>query len=303
MNAVYGKKKKSPVATIEKFYGIILALFIGYCIADLTILNVRDLMLPNQAPPARPKRQNFELAPSRSSYNTIASRNIFSIQGTIPDELIAEGQERQKEEVPVLSGLPLNLIGTIVHSNPAKSIATIEIKSKNLTLSFSPEKEIENIANVIKIERGKVIIRNLNNSRLEFLEMKTGAKLNFGVSQTAEPSGDVKQIAKNKFEVNKTDLQKHLSDLPNLLQQARTVPHRNPSTGEIDGFTLLDFQPDSVFSQLGLQKMDILKGVNGEDITTPAKAMELFNTLKGAKSITVEFERNGKKEKNSYTIK
>lgn len=298
-------KKEKYLVLLEGWYGFLLAILTAYFVTDVGLLYVRDLMLPTQVPPSKPKPLVFATTLPKDNYNTIIARNIFSWEGVIPDALVPKG-EKPKEEVPVLSQLPLNLVGTIVHSNPNKSIATIEVKSKNQTLSFSADKEIENIAKVVKVERGKVIFRNLNNGRLEFIEIKNLTKSNIGLAGgTASSSGSdvVKQVEKNKFEVKKTELQKYLNDLPNLLQQASTQPRRNTATGQIECFILVDFKAESPFGLLGLQKRDCIKSVNGQPIDSTQKAMQLFQQLRNSENLSITVERDGKDETSSYQIR
>ena len=51
------------------------------------------------------------------------------------------------------------------------------------------------------------------------------------------------------------------------------------SGGQVDGFTLVDIMPGSIYEQLGLQRNDVIKGVNGEGVNSPTKAMELYKSL------------------------
>ena len=96
---------------------------------------------------------------------------------------------------------------------------------------------------------------------------------------------------------------KYTNDLSSVLMQARAVPNRDPNTGEINGFRILDMQDGSIFQQLGLQRMDVLKGVNGEAIDSVQKAMELYNTLKNGSQIKLSVERGGKLESMNYDVK
>ena len=294
----------------EKFLPYLLFIFIGYCIADVAILNYRDLMLPTQPPPARPKKSSSGDLVSRGAYNTLISRNMFSSDGIIPDQLVAAGdkktdQVRPEDLAPVQSSLPIGLIGTIVHSNPAKSIANIQLKAKNTTLAYSVGREIENFAKLERVERAKIIIRNLNNNRLEFVEMKVdGGKISFGAQKpiAAEIKADVAAIAPNKFEIKRADVLKYTNDMASVLQQAAMAPRRG-ANGEIECFKFLSIQPGSIYTQLGFQNGDCLKGVNGEKIDSPAKAMEMYNALKQSNSINLSFERDGKDQENGYNIK
>lgn len=300
-------KPKNQRPPLEKWYSYILVLFAGYCIADLTILAFRDRMLPQSAPAARPRSNRVEATASRGAYNTIISRNIFSADGVIPDPMATKGQDpsKHKDADPVPSNLPLTLIGTMVHSNPEKSIAAIELKGKNQTLSFTPKKEITGLATVISVERHRVIIRNLNSNLLEYIEMKKdGNKVSFGGGATTTHSAgkEVQKVGENNFAIKRADLLKYTSDLSSVLMQARAVPNRAPGTGEINGYRLLDIQPGSIFEQLGLQRMDVIKGVDGTPVDSAAKAMELYNALKNSPKLSIQVERNGKSESLNYTI-
>lgn len=301
------RNSKNLRPPFERWYSYILFVFIGFCIADLGILAFRDKMLPANAPASQPK-SNFA-APSvgRSSYFSVTSRNIFSATGEIPDALRDESlpPESASEADPVLSQLPLTLIGTLVHSNPDKSIATIEIKGKNLVMSYSPKKEIEGMASIIRVERQKVVFKNLNNSQIEYIEIKKdGNKVAFGSGATGVPAGGgvIQKVDENTFSIRRSDLNKYTSDLTKILNQARAVVNRDPGTGNINGYKLVDIQPDSIFNELGLQRMDVIKSVDGTPVDSPAKAMELYNLLKNSPKVTLQIERNGKNESKTYNI-
>lgn len=297
------KNKRPP---FEGWYSYILFIFVGFCIADLAILAYRDRMLPQSAPAARPKTQRFDTGVSRGAYNGIASRNIFSSSGVIPDALVDKNKENQQKEAdPVPSQLPLSLIGTLVHSNPEKSIAAIEVKGKNQVISYTPGKEIEGMASILRVERQKVIFRNLNSNRLEFIEMKKeGSKVAFGAGKTSPlvTGKEVQKVGDNNFSIKRADLLKYTNDLSSILMQARAVPNREPGTGNINGFRILDMQPGSIYEQLGLQRMDVIKSVDGTPVDSPAKAMELYNSLKNSPKVTLQVERNGKNETMTYNI-
>lgn len=300
------RNPKNQRPPFEKWYSYILFVFVGYCLADLGILMYRDKMLPQSAPPAQPKRSAIGTTPGRGTYNSITSRNMFAANGLIPDALVDENaaNAQKTEAAPVPSQLPLNLIGTLVHSNPDKSIAAIEVRGKQGVLSYSPGKEIQNMASIVRVERQKVIFRNLNTSRLEFIEMKKeGSRVSFRSGTTAAVAGkDVQQVGDNTFAIKRADLLKYTNDLSSILMQARAVPNREPGTGNINGFRILDMQPGSIYEQLGLQRMDVIRSVDGTPVDSPAKAMELYNALKNSPKVTLQIERNGKTENMTYNI-
>lgn len=150
-------KGKINLAVLERWYPMMSSVIMGFCVADLVLLNIRPSMLPENAAPPRAGLLIESPMPSFGTFNTITAKNIFSYEGVIPEALTAKGVPGRPgaDQEPVLSQLPLNLIGTIVHSNPAKSVASIEVKSKNISVSVRPKGELENMAEILKVERNK----------------------------------------------------------------------------------------------------------------------------------------------------
>ncbi len=284
-----------------------LLAFIAFTIADLSIIYFRELMIPDQAPPKKIVSVKSPVFVDRSQFSVILNRNLFSSTGVMPDAISSsKKRDSHKDNEPMPSKLPINVIGTLVHSDPNKSIVALEIKSKNMNGSYSTGADIEGLAKVEKIERNMVYIRNGSTGALEYLELnKTGNKVAFGVSKTesAKPGKEVQSIGNNTFAIKRTDLLKYTNDLSSVLMQARAVPNRDPNTGEINGFRVLDMQPGSIYEQLGLQRMDVIKGVNNEPVDSVQKAMEMYNTLKNGTQVKMQIERGGKTDTFTYDIK
>jgi general secretion pathway protein C len=166
------------------------------------------------------------------------------------------------------------------------------------------DSEIENIARITKIERRKVIFRNLNNNRLEFIEIPKDSAMTFGVNQPAAPAaGGIAKKNDFEFTVDQALITAQTADLGAVLQQARMVPNIVPGTGgQVQGFRFVAIQPGSVYEKLGFKPMDVIKKVNGEDVNSPTKAMELYNALKTEGRITLSVERNGRDETFIYNV-
>jgi general secretion pathway protein C len=288
-------------APFESVYVYLLLALIGYMIADLGILSVRDKMIITTPPPAKQRRMRIAgPPPDRNYYGVIANRNIFNSDGLIPDPMGAK--EGGQDADPVPSALPLNLVGTLVHANPLRSVASIQLKSKNEVDAFRVNEEIESMARVTGIERNKVVFRNLENQRLEYIEIKTESRLSFGMSGPPKAAGEIMQASETEFEIKRTEIDRLTSNLGDLLQQARAIP--NMRNGRLDGFIIADIQKGSIFEKLGIKQNDVIKSVNGETIDSPAKAMELYQALRSNSSqVNLQLERDGRTENFTYTIK
>lgn len=301
------KKNKNTSFVLDPWYPYALTVVIGFFVADLAVLTARGYLIPGSIPPAQGNQNQIAPQKSLSQYSEITARNIFSLDGSMPDPINAGPAQNDlnKDAPAVLSQLPLNLVGTMVFSNPARSLATIEMKGKNLVVSVSPGAEVENMARIEEIERHKVIFINLNTGVKEYIEMKTDNKVSFGAAKPALGGGakEVQATGTNEFSIKRADLLKYTTDLPSVLMQARAVPYMAPGSSDVSGYRLLDMQPGSIFEQLGLKRMDIIKGANGSLVNSPAKAMELFSALKNENSISITVERNGKTETLKYQIR
>lgn len=310
MDGIKTKKaiKRPP---LEGFYPYIVFLILGFFVADLIVINLRGSMLPDSVPPSRPNRLQTTNFQSRGGMGSITSRNIFSADGKIPETLALKKQkpEDQKEQVdlpPILSSLPLALVGTIVHSNPAKSIANIEVRPKTTVIAVRPNQEIDTLATLLSVERGKVIIRNSSSGRKEYIEIKNLNKISFTAPKGDAPASsgkdEVHMLGQNTYEISRADILKYTADMSAVLQQAAMQPRRK-ANGEIDCFQFLSIQPGSIYTKLGFQKGDCLKAVNDEPIDSPAKAMQMYNDLKGASNIKIKVERDGRDQNNDYNVK
>ena len=237
-----------------------------------------------------------------SKYQTIERRNIFNLDGKIPNPITAGETGGGVDNVPVPTQLPLKLQGTLVHSNPDKSVATIAAKGKSDARSYLTNGDVEGLAKVQSIERRKVIIRNLNNGRLEFIEIPKDATVTFS-SKAPQVLGEVQKTGDFDFTMKRGDITKYTANLGDVLQQARMVPNIVAgSGGRVDGFRFVAIQPNSIFEKLGFKPMDVIKKVNNEPVNSPTKAMELYNSLKTESRLSLTVERNGHDENFKYDM-
>lgn len=106
-----------------------------------------------------------------------------------------------------------------------------------------------------------------------------------------------------KFNLNKQLLDRELQNLPKVLQDAKAVPYVAPeSSGEISGFKIVAVKPGSVYQKLGIQQGDVIKGVNGEAINSPQKAMELYQTIKKGGPVEIQLMRKGQPQNMFYQL-
>ena len=299
------------MAPIEPYFKYIYVALLAWVISNIATLSLRTDMLPKDKPPPQIQNQSKARSKSRGDYGVITAKNIFNEDNKIPESLgqKSKGDLTSPDAPAVLSKLGLQLMGTIVHINPEKSVASIEVQAKNLTSAFRVGTKIETLAEVTKIERRRVEFINLKNNRKEYIEIPEDIKLSMGLmnsdnsAKVSTGSGKfVKRTGENEYNVSRSDLKRFTdpSKLKNVLNQARMEPNYGPNG--VEGFSFKWIKPGSIFEELGFSVGDVITGVDGEPINDPRKAMEAYNALKNSTNIRLNVIRGGAREEINYSV-
>jgi general secretion pathway protein C len=158
-------------------------------------------------------------------------------------------------------------------------------------------------ARIYEIEKDRVLIDNDGHN--EYIDTgATSVAMNVGVAPMpaapASASNDVKQISDSQYVVAKATINDNLSDLSKLATQARIVP--SFKNGVANGFKLFSIVPDSLYAKIGVQNGDVIRRINGYEMNSPDKALEIYSKLRDANRIEIEIERRGETIRKSYSI-
>ena len=288
------------------FYGKLATLVLcTYFLADLTSL-VAGHYIPE--PPMSRSVHFGEQKHSRSieDYNVIFARNLFNSQGIIPGEETPGGPGGVVNPggTPIKTTLPFNLVGTMIMADELRSIATIEDKTASMVYPVRVEDEIPGKAKITKIEAKKVIFINTAAQRLEYIDIpetldSTAPKITLGTKPGA-PGAGIEKVAPTQFNIARDEVDKTLSNLNEVLTQARAVPHFE--NGQPSGYKLFQIVPGSIYDKLGLQNGDVIAGLGGEPVNDPGKAFEMLNQLKTSSHLELTIKRDGKPSTFTYDI-
>ena len=286
---------------LKKYKVLIMSLLIAFFVSDLLLIKSYNLVIPNkQLSPLKLNYQVSNLVENREKYKILWEKNIFHT-GTIPLILKATVENL----APVLSQLTLTLKGTIIHANPQRSVATIQSGYSQKTFSYQVGDKVDQQVQIREIGRKKVLFFNENNNRLEFILLdENQGDLDLSYQKEDKPKLNQNDLVKNKgkntYEVSRSDINEHLKKLPEILHQARVVPHKED--GQIKGFRFESIDKGSIFENLGFEKGDIIKEVDGEFIENPDQAFHLYERLKGSSGFKVLVEKDGKDVELDYNV-
>ena len=237
-----------------------------------------------------------------------AQRDMFCSECTPPVETVSSIDPSSV----ITTSLPLQLVATSISLDEEQSSATIINTETQKQGSYSIGDSIPgaNPGKLVEIHYKYVEFENAGHHErlgLNGTPPPVVAKVEVPVG---EGSGDemqaaidngIKKIDDNHYEIDKSLVDKVLANPMGVAKGARVVPA--VKDGKPDGFKLYAIRPSSVYSKLGLQNGDTLQSINGFDLTSADKALEVYTKLREATSLQVTVTRRGKQEQISYSIR
>lgn len=308
-------------------FRLVVVFAAGYLVARTANVFVGEsLRVPASEIAAGPKK-----APARArrvraqnpGVSTMAflERNLFNAEreDLIPEPPKKTEEAEKKDDGPLViddenckpSSLQAKLLATFVsEGQPELSVAVFQgTKEDEDTLALRPGDQVLETAELLFVDFRKAYIKNKGKCESLSLEEQKPAAARPAVARRAPaPSNDDKDglgkgVAKtgnDEWSIPREEIDNVLSNLNKVATQARIVPSFH--NGKANGFKLFSIRPNSLYSKIGIQNGDIVQRINGYEINSPDKALEIYTKLKDAQTITVDLVRRGKSKTLSYNI-
>jgi general secretion pathway protein C len=110
----------------------------------------------------------------------------------------------------------------------------------------------------------------------------------------------IRQQSDTKYQVQRSLVDKLLSNQAELMRSARVVPHEE--NGRVVGVKLYGIRRSSLLGKLGIQNGDMLRTINGFDMSAPDSALEAYAKLRSASNLSVALVRRGAAVTMDYQI-
>jgi len=246
----------------------------------------------------------------KANYFSIVQRNIFDssqVVAKLPeDSLGAPGgltSTTPAADAPKTT-LNLQLVGTILVSTGDYRLAAIQVKGAKEQKLYKIGDSVSGAA-IVSVERNRVGL--LNNGRLEILEIdyskSSSAKSGAGRMGGAAGLGlkDVVESGENNYLVSRRYADSQLKNMSRLLTQVRAVPNMDKS-GVTNGFKLFSIKKGSLFSRIGFKNHDVVQRINGVEINSAEKGLELFQALRNESSFEIDLLRKKQKTSLRFSI-
>lgn len=243
------------------------------------------------------------------SIQTMRESKIFKTETIKKDDIKKPIQTQEKCRVATKpSKLPLKLLNATVLQDSVKSIASVQVRNLSDAQNFREGDKIEELAQIDKIDRFSLIIKNLKDGQCEIIETKNNKERTSPISVLSPRESATFRASKpkiagienngNQFTVEKNFMREKMKDLSSILTQARGIQMTNPD-GSL-AFKVVDVEPGGIFSYLGIQDNDIITGINGQPITDLNQVMNLFGKITELDSLNLTIRRDGSEETQDY---
>ncbi len=275
------------------------------------------------------------VAPARSVLPTaLDPERLYPLIGQKPPARIAQEEVdaappapktcNDRNAPPSKTGLRALLVAAIVAERPQWSVASITDLSTRETHIYGIGDQVLG-ATLLSVERirddrdpaasgFKVAAILCNNGQKEYLDFEGDSGVastppNLGVfpgvhaagpADAGIPPDGIRKLADNRYDIKRSVIDNSLSNLNNVATQARIVP--SFKNGVANGFKLFSIQPNSLYSNIGVENGDVIQKINGYEINSPDKALEVYQKLKESSHITLEIERNGQVIRKEYNV-
>ena len=270
-------------------------------------------MMPTPARPALTKLPKPAAKPGFNKDPTaILMRNVFC--STCPPIL---DDPNKGPDVPdpvqqTKTALPLALLAVMYAPPPNGmrwSVAVMRDTEEKSLGAFPVGSKIHG-ATVTEIEETRVYLDN--EGKAEYIDLfekpappappaaaKPEANKDDALAQ--DLANGITKKGENSYELKRNTLESVLGNMALLSRSARIVPEMKD--GKAAGFRLFAVRPDGPFALIGMQNGDIISSINGLEITSPEKALEVYAKLKSASHLSLGMERNGQKVTKEYNIR
>jgi general secretion pathway protein C len=195
-------------------------------------------------------------------------------------------------------------------ADPHWSIAIIRDNDDKTTGPFSIGSKLRD-STVDDVEEARVILL-FADGRREFIDLldrpvpPPGTPAPAAAAAPADPFAaelekGIKKIGEHNYEVQRATVDSLLGNMGALAKGARIVPETRD--GRPAGFRLFSIRPEGPFAKIGLQNGDVISAINGLEMTSPDKALEVYTKLRTANHLSVAVERGGQKITKDYNIR
>lgn len=282
-------------------------------VADLALLTLLAIAASNTAlvwirnrltPPWHPSL--LKEAPARTGKSegvaagdgVILQRNLFAAAVEPPSPSQAAGAT--KAAPPPLN---VRLLGTVELSD-GEAQAVLEDKTTKRQKLYRRGDRIGS-ARLVEIERRHVVL--VNGGHRETLTLSdaivTVPSPPRGASASAPGAGSqmIENVGESTWIIDRARVEQAVGNASQYLSNVRVLPYFE--RGKQAGYLVSRIPPGSLLSRVGLANGDVIRKINGVEISSPEEVFRAYQNISDGDTVTIEIQRNRKLEVFTYIFK
>jgi general secretion pathway protein C len=215
-------------------------------------------------------------------YGIVSERGLFGASG---EEDSVPKAEIVPESLPLAGqGLGLKLVGTVVADEPGASLAIIERQGVRAQEVYR-EGARAGQALIKKIARNQVVVNAGSGDVVLTMDFEGEAGASF-----AHASGSGSAVATvTAADSTMTPASTAHAEYAELIRQIRVRPYLE--AGQPGGILVYGIEGGSVFAAMGLEDGDVIRGLNGEAISSPQQTVDLYRAVREGGALTLQVKR------------
>lgn len=277
---------------------LFLSGLVGLALGNLTSIVIGSLYEPPQStihapakvPPKPPRRDSL------TNYQPIINHNIFN-----------SSMRNKAENIPTISQTRTRattkwqLIGTL--SGGDRPLATL--KDSTGTATYQRDEELPDGATLSAIDRNRIEL-HYPGGRIQVLEVikdekKSGTSSRNKTKIAQKFEQEINSLGDNRWQIPALVAEDARANIGKLLKQVQASPYMEGN--QTTGFQIRRLKSGSLIARIGLKRGDILRKINGLELDSPEKALQIFAQLRQSKQISIDLERRGKAMTFAYEIR
>jgi general secretion pathway protein C len=268
---------------LPKWVALLLVIAIAWQVARMVWLLIPD---PDAGAPiaVTPAERSAAAATARGAgqldVQAIADAHLFGVASAEAPPPVRESLDDLEE-----TRLNLSLKGTIAAADAAQSIAIIA-DTRNEEKVYAIDDVVVPGATLHAVYADRVVLNR--SGALEVL------KLPQDFPTSAQPVRRATPVATRTTETNPSIQEAITANATKLADVIRPTPYF--VAGQQQGYRVYPGRDRRQFAALGLRPGDLIKDIDGQALTDPQQAMEIFQNLGSADQVSVTVERNGQPE-------
>jgi type II secretion system protein C len=231
-------------------------------------------------------------------YRNIWERDLFkTLSKEIPED---QPTQLQTANLPVAKDVKIDLVGTVVSSDPRMNFAIIyDQKSRKQQIYHEGERAGDVL--IKKIMRNGMIVDAGRGEEMLTMKVRKSGKTTQRVAASSRPAERQRAPhAPKSYQLNRSDVEANLQDPEQSIKSVRFYPYRR--RGETVGIRISGIKSKSYLRKLGLRNGDVIQGVNDQPINEKSQALEMIGGLAQGGRFTIQTLRRGRPQEIQINI-